>query len=134
MECCFGDNEMSYTEGIAASDSFCAYGNRELFKKMKSRKMFSNALGNDQFPSVPKVANNVAKRIKARQEKEKLYYYRGAKDLAELKRGEMVRIPRIRQGGTGARKGRIQRKVGIRSYEVVTDEGRVCRRTPFALH
>ncbi|XP_028417982.1 uncharacterized protein K02A2.6-like [Dendronephthya gigantea] len=76
----------------------------------------------------PKVVNNVIKKIKARQLRAKKYYDRGTRGLTELKRGETVRIVSASQERTGAQKAKIQRKVGIRSYEVVTEGGKVyCR-------
>lgn len=40
----------------------------------------------------------------------------------------MVRIIQVSHERTGTRKGTAQRKVGIRSYEVTTEDGGVYRR------
>ena len=65
-----------------------------------------------------KTSRRAAERIRRRQELLKKYYNRGAKVLRPLKEGDGVRIQPTRFGQKAWKKGRVLRKVGIRSYEV----------------
>ena len=64
----------------------------------------------------PKTNRQAAERIRRRQELQTKYYNRGAKELCPLKEEDTVRIQPTRSGYKEWKKGRVLRKVGIRSY------------------
>ena len=79
----------------------------------------------------PKLLEEVSQKLKLQKAKESLYYNKGAKELEELRPGDIVRLqPSTSQ--TGKKKdwtqARVKGKVDIRSYQVRTEDGRVFRR------
>lgn len=79
----------------------------------------------------PKLLEEVSQKLKLQKAKESLYYDKGAKELEELRPGDIVRLqPSTSQ--TGKKKdwtqARVKGKVDIRSYQVRTEDGRVFRR------
>ena len=79
----------------------------------------------------PKLLQEVSQKLKLQKAKESLYYNKGAKELEELRPGDIVRLqPSTSQ--TGKKKdwtqARVKGKVDIRSYQVRTEDGRVFRR------
>lgn len=86
-----------------------------------------------QLPTMPKllkptVDENVYQKIMANKDKQAANYNKGAKDLPELQKGDIVRF--IPPGSTTkeAVKARVGKQVGIRSYEVITEDGAQYRR------
>jgi hypothetical protein len=78
----------------------------------------------------PRVVENHDQEIVKSQDRQANYYNRGAKDLPHLRNGDKVRI---QDHGQGIKKGpsvkaTVKAEVGIRSYEVETQDGRVLRR------
>ena len=79
----------------------------------------------------PKLLEEVSQKLKLQKAKESLYYNKGAKELEELRPGDIVRLqPSTSQ--TGKKKdwtqARVKGKVDIRSYQVRTEDGRVFSR------
>jgi len=76
----------------------------------------------------PTVDENVYQKIMANKDKQAANYNKGAKDLPELQKGDIVRF--IPPGSTTkeAVKARVGKQVGIRSYEVITEDGAQYRR------
>ena len=79
----------------------------------------------------PKLLEEVSQKLKLQKAKESLDYDKGAKELEELRPGDIVRLqPSTSQ--TGKKKdwtqARVKGKVDIRSYQVRTEDGRVFRR------
>ena len=79
----------------------------------------------------PKLLEEVSQKLKLQKAKESLYYNKGAKELEELRPGDIVRLqPSTSQ--TGKKKdwtqARVKGRVDIRSYQVRTEDGRVFRR------
>ena len=66
----------------------------------------------------PKINPQANKRIQQRQQLQKKYHDRGAKELSPLRKGEVVRRQPTRIGEKKWKRGIVVRKVGIRSYEV----------------
>jgi len=64
----------------------------------------------------------------ANKDKQAANYNKGAKDLPETQKGDIVRF--IPPGSTTkeAVKARVGKQVGIRSYEVITEDGAQYRR------
>ena len=78
----------------------------------------------------PRVVENHDQEIVKGQDRQAKYYNRGAKDLPRLRKGDKVRI---QDHGHGIKKGpsvkaTVKAEVGIRSYEIKTQDGRVLRR------
>jgi len=57
------------------------------------------------------------------EERQAINYDKGAKDLAELRRGDLVRLISPRSLTNEAVKARVDKSVGTRSYEVITKDG-----------
>ena len=66
----------------------------------------------------PKINKKVDERIRKRQETQKKYHDRGAKELSTFRLGEMVRLQPTHGNEKKWKRGKILRQVGIRSYEV----------------
>ncbi|XP_028414080.1 uncharacterized protein LOC114537149 [Dendronephthya gigantea] len=72
---------------------------------------------------------DVRKQILTRKEKQASYYNRQTKELPTLKEGQVVRItPQPNDREKKWIKGQVTREAGIRSYEVITEDGRQFRR------
>ena len=65
-----------------------------------------------------KINKKVDERIRKRQETQKKYHDRGAKELSTFRPGEMVRLQPTHGNEKKRKRGKILRQVGIRSYEV----------------
>ncbi|CAB4043253.1 Hypothetical predicted protein, partial [Paramuricea clavata] len=78
----------------------------------------------------PRVVENHHQEIVKGQERQAKYYNRGAKDLPRLKKEDKVRIQDHGQGlkKSPSVKATVKAEVGIRSYEVETQDGQVLRR------
>ena len=75
----------------------------------------------------PALNDNVQNELKETKNREKEYFDRKAKDLAELSPGEIVRI-QPDQKGCNWRKAKVIQHLGNRSYLVETEDGRRYRR------
>ena len=72
---------------------------------------------------IPVVDHNVHNKLLTNKEHQAVNYNKGAKDLAELKSGETVRLIAPRGLTSGEVKARVDKSVGTRSYELVTEDG-----------
>ena len=72
----------------------------------------------------PKLITDVEKKLRASKERQAHYYNQGAKDLDELKAGDIVRASPIGKEPKEPQKAIVLSKVGIRAYEVRTENGR----------
>ena len=77
---------------------------------------------------IPVVDHNVHNKLLSNKERQAVNHNKGAKDLAELKSGDTVRLIPPRSP-TGERvKARVDKSEGTQSYEVVTEDGARYRR------
>ena len=76
----------------------------------------------------PVVDHNVHDKLLTNEERQAINYKKGAKDLAELKSGDTVRLMPPRSLTRESVKARMDKSVGTRSYEVVTEDGARYRR------
>ena len=79
----------------------------------------------------PKLPEEVCQKLKLQKAKESLYYNKGAKELEELRPGDIVWLqPSTSQIGKKKdwTQARVEGKVDIRSYQVRTEDARVYRR------
>eukprot|EP00795_Rhopilema_esculentum_P000118 gene118-biopygen6786 len=77
----------------------------------------------------PKVVNGVQKKLRKRKEIQSKYYNRGTRELSALKKVDAVRIKPRNSDRTGRwTKGCVIEQVGIRSYDVRAEDGRIFRR------
>ena len=78
----------------------------------------------------PKIPEDVNQKMKLQKAKQSMHYNRGAKELEELRPGDVVRIqPQKTQFGKKEwTQARVEGKVDIRSYQVRTEDGRAYRR------
>ena len=79
----------------------------------------------------PKIPEDVDQKIKLQKAKQSLYFNEGAKELQELRPGDIVRIqPKKSQVGKQKdwARAKVDGKVDIRSYQVRTEDGRIYRR------
>ena len=81
-----------------------------------------------QVPTLPRllkpvVDHSVHNKLLTNKERQAVNYNKGAKDLAELKSGETVRLIAPRGLTSGEVKARVDKSVGTRSYELVTEDG-----------
>ena len=78
----------------------------------------------------PKIPGDVNQKMKLQKAKQSMHHNRGAKELEELRPGDVVRIqPQKTQFGKKEwTKARVEGKVDIRSYQVRTEDGRAYRR------
>ena len=79
----------------------------------------------------PKLPEEVDQKLKLQKAKQSLYYNQGAKELEELRPGDIVRLqPQSSHVGKKEdwTQARVEGKVDIRSYQVRTEDGRVYRR------
>ena len=67
------------------------------------------------------------KKLEGRKNREKFYYDRGAKDLKELRPGDVVRI-KIQDKDKEWVKAKVAEKVDPRSYKARTEDGMLYRR------
>ena len=77
-----------------------------------------------QLPAMPKllkpsVDENVYQKIRANKDKQAANYNEGAKNLQELQKGDIVRFIPTGSLTKEAVKARVDKQVGMRSYEVV---------------
>jgi hypothetical protein len=72
----------------------------------------------------PAVIENTKQQRRARQERQKKFYNRGARDLPALAAGDQVWIQTVKVGDREWKKATILREAGIRSYEVETENDR----------
>lgn len=94
------------------------------FPSSPAQRLF-NRRTNTLLPTSPKVlqptvTDSQAQYHTASKLRQKQYYDRGSKELSELQQGDVVRV-RPMQKATEWQKGIVERKVGIRSYEVRTE-------------
>ena len=75
----------------------------------------------------PKTERHTQKKVEERKNREKWYYDRGAKDLKELKPGDVVRI-KMQDKDKEWVKAKVTEKVDSRSYAVRTEDGMLYRR------
>ncbi|XP_048745965.2 uncharacterized protein K02A2.6-like [Ostrea edulis] len=75
----------------------------------------------------PALTPNVKERLRERKHRSAFYYNRTAKDLPEIKSGETVRIRPFGHEKNWT-KAKVNEKVNIRSYQVITEDGRLYRR------
>ena len=81
-----------------------------------------------QVPTLPRflkpvVDHNVHDKLLTNKERQAGNYNKGAKDLAELKSGDTVRLIPPRSLTNEAVKAKVNKPVVIRSYEVITEDG-----------
>ena len=86
-----------------------------------------------QVPTLPRlvkpvVDHNVHDKLLTNKECQAINYNKGAKDLAEFKSGDTVRLIPHRSLNNESVKARLDKSVGTRSYEVVTEDGARYRR------
>jgi hypothetical protein len=72
----------------------------------------------------PAVIENTKQQRRARQERQKKSYNRGASDLPALAAGDQVWIQPVKVGDREWKKATVLREAGIRSYEVETENDR----------
>ena len=77
---------------------------------------------------IPVVDHNVHNKLLTNKERQAVNYNKGAKDLAELKSADTVRLIPPRSPTGESVKARVDNSVGTRSYEVVTEDGARYRR------
>ena len=75
----------------------------------------------------PATAREDRTKLKERQEKQRMQYNRGAKDLKPLAEGDMVRMKPYILGDKVWKKGEITKQLDDRSYELLS-EGKILRR------
>ena len=71
----------------------------------------------------PTVDENVYQKIRANKDKQAANYNKGAKDLPEPQKGDIVRFIPPGSSTKEAVKARVDKQVGMRSYEVITEDG-----------
>ena len=76
----------------------------------------------------PVVDHNVHNKLLTNKERQAVNYNMGAKDLAELKSGDTVRLILTSSATGESVKARVDNSVGTRSYQVVTEDGARYRR------
>ena len=77
----------------------------------------------------PEVAQDQHSKLMANKARQAKYYNRGAKNLPELNRGDVVRVRLHHQRrNEDLPRAKVQAKVATRSYEVLTEDGRRFRR------
>ena len=75
----------------------------------------------------PKIIRDVVSKKTKKQAKQSHYYDRNAKPLPPLCEGETVRFKQKRDSKVW-QKAQVQKAVGIRSYQIITEDGREYRR------
>ena len=93
----------------------------------------TNRRSRTQVPTLPRllipvVDHNVHNKLLTNKERQAVNYNKGAKDLAELKSGDTVRLIPPRSLTGESVKARVDNSVGTWSYEVVTEDGARYRR------
>lgn len=77
----------------------------------------------------PKVVTGVQEKLRQRKETQSKYYNRGTKELSTLRKDDVVRIKPSNNDRTGRwTKGCVTEQVGVRSYNVKTEDGKIFRR------
>ena len=76
----------------------------------------------------PVVDHSVYNKLLTNKERQAVNYNKGAKDLAELKSGDTVRLIPLRSLTSESVKARVDKSVGTRSYEVITEDSARYRR------
>ena len=80
----------------------------------------------------PTVDENVYQKIRTNKDKQAANYNKRAKDLPELQKGDIVRFIPPGSSTKKAVKARVDKQVGKRSYEVITEDGAQYRRKALA--
>ena len=75
----------------------------------------------------PKITTHVKKEMTVRKNKQKQYYDRNTKSLNDLEKGDIVRN-RPQGRDNEWKKGIVEEKVNIKSYNVKTEDGGIYRR------
>ena len=79
----------------------------------------------------PKVVTGVQEKLRTRKQIQSKYYNRGVKELNILRMDDVVRIKPGNNGRIGRwTKGCVIEQVGVISYNVKTEDGRILRRNP----
>ena len=106
------------TEGLGSSPAQRLFGRRTKTLLPTTRKLLK-----------PKIQTRIKKKKQHKQDVQKHQYDRHAKSLAPLKTGETVRM-KPKHSCTDKRwtKAKVQEQVDIRSYSVITEDGREYRR------
>ena len=77
----------------------------------------------------PKVVTGAQEKLRTRKQIQSKYYNRGTKELNTLRKDDVVRIKPGNNDRTGRwTKGCVIEQVGVRSYNVKTEDGRIFRR------
>ena len=77
----------------------------------------------------PEIQKGVSEKLKERKQLQSKFFNRGSKELAELQKNDIVRIQPSKHDRVGRwRKGKVLRKVDVRSYLVRREDGTVLRR------
>eukprot|EP00112_Aurelia_sp_Birch-Aquarium-sp1_P013319 Seg282.15 transcript_id=Seg282.15/GoldUCD/mRNA.D3Y31 product="hypothetical protein" protein_id=Seg282.15/GoldUCD/D3Y31 len=77
----------------------------------------------------PKVVTGVQEKLRQRKEIQSKYYNRGTKELSTSRKDDVVRIKPSNNDRTGRwTKGCVTEQVGVRSYNVKTEDGKIFRR------
>ena len=103
------------SEGIGSSPVQRLFNRRTRTKLPTSKNLLK--------PAIPEVSE----RLKKRKDLQKQYYNKSTKDLCELKPGQIVRIKPFGNQKIW-KKAKVDQKIGIRSYQVITQEGTILRR------
>ena len=104
------------TEGVGSSPAQRLFGRRTRTLLPTSDKLVK-----------PKTERHTQKKLEGRKNREKCYYDRGAKDLKELKPGDVVKI-KMQDKHKEWVKAKVTEKVDPRSYAVRTEDGMLYRR------
>ena len=76
----------------------------------------------------PKVVTGFPDKLRIRKQIQSKYYNRGTKKLKASKKDDVVRIKPSNYDRTGRwTKGCVIEQVGVRSYDVNTEGGKICR-------
>ena len=104
------------TEGVGSSPAQRLFGRRR-----------RTLLPTSDMLLKPKTVRHMQKKLEGRKNREKFYYDRGAKDLKELRPGDVVRI-KIQDKDKEWVKAKVAEKVNPRSYKARTEDGMSYRR------
>ena len=74
----------------------------------------------------PKIATHIKKEMTVRKNKQKQHYDRNTKSLGDLEKGDIARI-RPQGRDNEWKKGIVEEKVNIKSYNVKTEDGGIYR-------
>ena len=98
-----------------------------------SRRMFSRRaktlLSMSKKLLQPKVVTGVQEKLRSRKQIQSKYYNRDTKELSKIRKDDVVRIKPENNDRTGRwTKGCVIEQVGVRSYNIKTEDGRIHRR------